>query len=365
MSLFKYFIFFLCLSCSIQGFSQANTEEAAPMPAQGISRFPQLEEKDLSSEKKAASSWEAILQKDKTNQVAWFHYIENTYYSLLPARSRDLNSSGMQKMNAILNELKQIDDDSHAYHYLNYLMKGKSVEGLQSLDLAYQKRPEVRLLDDMLAKAIIERNEGAKKDFSKKLNASGIYNSAILEYNQNVLNSVEQNATLITYGSADTYPLIILQEEFGLRRDVKIICVEWLLNKNYADKIISGLSKVGSESELVKKICDDKKANVYLGLTLAPACYKDIESKLYCTGLAFKFSEQPILSSASVISNWNNLFKLKYIKSNEDINRNYLLPLIILEKNASNAQQKKEYSDLIELLKAQVSNPKKINQYRD
>ncbi len=366
MSLFRYFIIVISICGYLEGFTQAVPGEASPAaPTQLIERIPQTEEKDLSAEKNAVESWEAVLKKDKTNQIAWFHFIENTYYSLLPARSRDLNNSGKQKLNELLNELKQIDDDSHAYHYLNYLIKGKSSDGLQSLDLAYQRRQEIGLLDDMLGKAIIEKNNAAKKDFSKKLNASGIYNSALLEYNQNVLNSIEPNATLLTYGNADTYPLIILQEEFGLRQDVKVICIEWLMNKNYADNIIPGLSKVGSESELVKMICEGTKDNIYLGLTLAPACYKNIESRLYCTGLAFKYSEQPILAANSIINNWKSLFKLKYIKSNEDINRNYLLPLIILEKYAANPQEKKEYTDLIELLKAQVSNPKKINQYRD
>ncbi len=345
--------------------SQAVPEQAAPVMTGGIERVPQLLDKDLSQEKKAANSWEAILQVDRTNQTAWFHYIENTYYSLLPARSRDLNKAGKEKLNGLLNEIKQIDSDSHAYHYLNYLIQGKSTDGLQSLALAYQKRQEDALLDDMLGKAIIEKNDAAKKEFAKRLNAAGIYNSAILEYNQNVLSSVEANATLITYGSADTYPIILLQEEYGLRRDVKIVCVEWLLNKNYADNIIPGLSKVGGESELVKMICESRKANIYLGLTLAPACFKNIDSKLYCTGLAFKYSEQPIQSANSVIYNWKNLFKLKYIKNNEDINRNYLLPLIILEKNTSNGQEKKQYTELIEFLNAPLSDSKKINQYRD
>jgi hypothetical protein len=321
--------------------------------------------KDQASEQQSAEYWKSIVKTDLNNQQAWFQYIHLTYYSLLPQRSNQLSNTALQKLRAIQKEVKEIDDDSHAYHYLNYLLLGKTSEGLESLERAYQKRPEPALYDDLIGKAVIEGDNSAKNAFLKKLRNAGVYNSAVLEYNQNVLNSIEANGILVTYGNADTYPILLLQEEFGIRKDVRVICLNWVDNKNYADKTLAGLSKVGSDRESVEKLCTAFQSSIYLGLTLAPECYQGIQPKLYCTGLAFKYSSLPINSNASVSSNWKNLFKLKYIRDNEDINRNYLLPLIILEKNTADASEKKEYSELIDFLMKSASNSKSINKYRD
>lgn len=363
MKLIKYIIF-LCNTAFVLAASaqSPSTDASTAAPA---TLMLETSTKDQALEQQSAEYWKNIVRADLNNQQAWFQYIHLTYYSLLPQRSNQLNAAALQKMRSIQKEIKEIDEDSHAYHYLNYLLLGKTTEGLEALEKAYQKRPEPTLYDDLIGKAVIEENGNAKSTFLKKLKTAGIYNSAVLEYNQNVLNSIEANGTLVTYGNADTYPILLLQEEFGIRKDVRIICLNWTDNKGYADKLVNGLSKVGSDKERVEKLCEAFQNNVYLGLTLSPECYNNIQSKLYCTGLAFKYSALPINANASVSSNWKNLFKLKYIRDNEDINRNYLLPLIILEKNTADAGAKKEYAALIEYLMKSVSNSKSINKYRD
>jgi hypothetical protein len=363
MILFKQIIVSLLIAITFAAHAQSPSTDASATPTAPVMLETSL--KDQTKEQQGAEYWKNIVKADLNNQQAWFQYIHLTYYSLLPQRSNQLNGGAVQKLRSIQKEVKEIDDDSHAYHYLNYLLLGKTSEGLDALVKAYQKRPEPALYDDLIGKAVIEEDNTSKIAFLKKLKTAGVYNSAVLEYNQNVLNSIEANGTLITYGNADTYPILLLQEEFGIRKDVRVICLNWIDNKNYAERIIAGLSKIGGNKEVVEKLCEVFQNNIYLGLTLAPECYRDIKSKLYCTGLAFKYSTLPINANTSVSSNWKNLFKLKYIRDNEDINRNYLLPLIILEKNTADAGAKKEYAELIEYLKKSVSNSKSINKYRD
>lgn len=363
MKLFKYIIIFCNAALALTAGAQSPSTDASTAPPATL--MLETSTKNLVIEQQSAEYWKNIVRTDQSNQQAWFQYIHLTYYSLLPQRSNQLNGAAIEKLKSIQKELKEINDDSHAFHYLNYLILGKTTEGLEALAKAYQKRPEPALYDDMIGKAVIEDDNSSKLSFLKKLKNAGIYNSAVLEYNQNVLNSIEANGILITYGNADTYPVLLLQEEFGIRKDVRVICLNWIDNKKYADKIFTGLSKVGGYKEVVARLCDVFEGSVYLGLTLAPECYRNLESNLFCTGLAFKYSTQPINSNASVLNNWKNLFKLKYIRDNEDINRNYLLPLIILEKNTADASVKREYAALIEYLMKSVSNSKPINKYRD
>lgn len=313
--------------------------------------------------------WQTQVNSNKQNQKAWMNLFKSTLFQLYPDRSRSLTKEGSEKLKTLLEQMKQHVPDSYAYHYANYLILGKTNDGLASLGRAYTIDQQSEFFDDMLAKAVIEKNQSDIYLFSKKVKEQGNYSSAIFEYNQNVLSSLEKNAVLFTYGSADTYPLIVLQEQMNQRKDVQIINLGWLSHTEYSKYAYSllGVDKpnalnISEEEHLGRLTKSTGNLPMYFTLTLSENAYLPYKGKLYCTGLAFKYSEVKLENIKVLENNWKN-FKTKYITSGEEITKNYQLPLAILSKWSVNNKIKTEAKEKLEKLSVSFPNTT-IQKYR-
>lgn len=300
--------------------------------------------------------WQTIVDYNRQDQQAWMNLFKSTMFVLYPERSRNLNQESFARLHKLLDEMKSVNPNGYAYHYCNYLLQGKNEEGLMSLSTAYAINQQNEFIDDMLAKAIIENNSSEIQRFSSLLKQTGIYGSATFEYNQNVLASLEKNAVLITYGSADTYPLVVLQQEMNQRKDVQIINLEWLTHPQYSVEKYELLKvkapekkDIPEESHLKELLKTTSEFPIYLGLTLSEASYAPYKNKLYCTGLAFKYSEVGVFNIEVLEKNWKN-FKKKYILSGEALSKNYQLPLAVLSKWSVNEKIKQETKQVLEQL---------------
>lgn len=65
----------------------------------------------------------------------------------------------------------------------------------------------------------------------------GVYSDALLEYNQNIILSCEENAILFTNGDIDTFPIWFLQLINNFRKDVSVINLKLLNEPWYVKKI--------------------------------------------------------------------------------------------------------------------------------
>ncbi|MCC6601054.1 MAG: hypothetical protein IT223_10325, partial [Crocinitomicaceae bacterium] len=229
--------------------------------------------------------------------------------------SRNIRKETQLQLDQLLNQIKIKSPGSFASHYASYLNKNKSEESLADLDAAYLLHPEEsELWDDMLFKSVIEGNTQQITAFATKLKNANVYSAAEMEYNRNVLNSLEQNTVLFTYGNADTYPLLILQNLYSYRTDVKIICLEWIGNRRFirqaslwlntdSNKLIAG-NEVATLNNILSGAT---RVPVYLALTLPPSELSKYKDSLYCTGLAMKFCSEPLANLASLSYNWEHL----------------------------------------------------------
>jgi hypothetical protein len=84
---------------------------------------------------------------------------------------------------------------------------------------------------------VIEGDAAGAKKYSLEIAQKNPFDAPEMEYNRNVLNSVEPNAILLTNGNVDTYPIIIDQQISGLRTDITVVCLDWLNNEVYAGQI--------------------------------------------------------------------------------------------------------------------------------
>ncbi len=264
----------------------------------------------------------------------WLNLYLSKRFTAYGEKGRNLNTNEEAELATIINQMKAALGESYEYQYASYLQLNKKDEGLAYLERAYSLNPtNPEIWDDKLFKAVIEENEADQRGFANALVEVGYYSGALMEYNSNVLNSVAQNAVLITYGQLDTYPLMVMQKGYNYRPDVKIICIEWLNSEKYKSQLSKKLGvsvQHWSSQTPVKTIIADLKQPVYVGLTVPPTQLKEIKSQLYCTGLAFLYSMSNINNLESLHYNWINLFAKNFVTNSEPINANYTMALVQL-----------------------------------
>ena len=148
----------------------------------------------------------------------------------------------------------------------------------------------------------------------------------LLNYNYNVLMSLETNAVLLTWGDNDTCPIWMLQDALGVRTDVTILNVNLLSIPEYRSSLFSKLNipglekefKDGATAEASKTIVDHiftnkpKELKVY---TSSPNYKKFTEhiDNLYLVGCVLQYSEENIDNVALIQNNFENVYALDYV----------------------------------------------------
>lgn len=288
-----------------------------------------------------AQSWKAKTESEPHNEEAWLNYFNALRISFLEKSNRKLTSKELNDLQAIGKNVSVYLKNSFADNYIQYILSEKKDDGWSFLLKAWEIRQDPDLIDDLVCYYYIQQNSKKYLEFNQKLLSSNVIPPAFFEYNQNVLSSIEAHATLITYGYADTYPLLILQNIYNIRKDVKIVCLDWIKSQRYQNmlQIEYGLSahSMANESNLVDALLPTE-GYLYFGLTLPSSLIKPYAQNLYCTGLTMKYSPTPVSNVPGLISNWNALFKKKHISAEDDINVNYLVPLSIMKEHFKNSK---------------------------
>ncbi|MCX6295476.1 MAG: hypothetical protein NTX97_05325, partial [Bacteroidetes bacterium] len=65
----------------------------------------------------------------------------------------------------------------------------------------------------------------------------GLYNDFTLSFSKNMLNSCSKNAILFTFGDGDTFPLLYLQSQYGIRTDVLVVNLSLLQTSRYINSL--------------------------------------------------------------------------------------------------------------------------------
>jgi hypothetical protein len=315
-------------------FSQSPAETpAATQVTLGKVKAIEFNELPASTYSSEAIKWEEAVKLNKSDENAWLNLYKSKRYESYTEHSRKINKDKQKELDEIIIKMNESVPNSFGYHYAKYLNGAKSDESFNHLKAAFQINPnEPELFDDMLCDAVIRNNAQDIKTYAEKVSTTGLYNAAEVEYNRNVLNSIEQNGVLLTYGNVDTYPIIMMQQLQNFRKDVTVVCLEWLNNGVYKRQVAQ-LFNIPEKSVAYEKIlATNTGRGVYVGLTLPPDMIRKNGGKLYCTGLTMKYSEVPLQNLESLAYNWEFLFAKNKINTNDQINKNYLLPLVLLKE---------------------------------
>jgi hypothetical protein len=313
------------------------------------------------------ATWQSQVLFDQTDQEAWLNLYKSLRYRNYSERSKAIQPAARKELDDLLLLMDQHVKGSYGWHMAHYLHEEKSDEGWAHLSKAYDLNPdEPDLWDDLLCMHQVQGDFQGAAQFASKLNQAKLFSPAVMEYSRNVLRSLEPNAVLITNGYVDTYPLYVLQYVKGLRKDVRIICLEWTGSQTYVNDLaaVTGVNGVrelrGNGAGILSALTSGQQhAPLYFALTIPPDQLKTFQHQLYCTGLAMKWSAVSLANIDQLLRNWEKLFDKKHLSEPEVLNRNYLIPLVLLLRryeeagDAGKAKAIKELAGVIASLSGQ------------
>jgi len=335
-----------------------------------------------------AEVWWKVIEKDKTNEEAWFNYYKANRYSLMTFKDIDRfdghRNDGWVKESPYLKELDEIVDlieknipNTFTYYRLKKMGYPSNETMFDALQKAYKINPDnPDIYDSFVTYYEMSGDNSKRKEFDEKLYKANEISSGFLAYGYNVLLTLKPNGIIMTFGDNDTYPLWILQDAMNIRPDVIVVNVPLLTDSSYRKIIFKKLNvpnfskeyKDGSTTESEKEIVDyliknsSKTLSLYIGLP-AWKQMKEYENNLYLVGLALEYSTENIDNIALLKNNFENNYALDYIKNRfeydmsasivERMNINYLPGIFKLYEHyklsgdLTHAQKMKELGLLI------------------
>jgi hypothetical protein len=194
------------------------------------------------------------------------------------------------------------------------------------------KRPE--LLGPQLAKALLEGDDQSIGTACAQLKERGGVSQALLDVATDLLLSIDKDGIVFTNGEMDTYPTVVRQRVFGIRKDVLVIDQRLLADAAYRQRMWGQARATGKPPAtvpaFVKGLLDATTRPVFLALSLDPDLARDLEGELYATGIALRYSHQQVENIDLLDQRWPRMNKNLYAGP---LSANYLLPAIVLLKH--------------------------------
>jgi hypothetical protein len=166
-------------------------------------------------------------------------------------------------------------------------------------------------------------------EICKKWFDSNEQSSGLLNYNYNVLMSVDDNGILITNGDNDTYPLWILQYALGIKKNVVVVNIALITVDSYRKKLFEENNipvddfkalEQPSQDKIIQHLITKSGRTVYFANTLSTGYYKAFEKDLYMVGLVFKYSKESFDNMAVIRNNYERNYLMDYLKMNFENN---------------------------------------------
>lgn len=228
------------------------------------------------------------------------------------------------------------------------------------LKRAYERCPTCPdVLEDLALSEEIAGDTVAAARHWRALYDSGVIAPGLLEYNYNVLQSVDEGGILLTNGDNDTFPAWILQRVHGVRDDVLVLNLSlaralprYLASILAAHKVGVDFSFLPADepATFVAGLCSAAAAvrpdvPVFLGLTVAETYLAGVEPRLQVCGLAYAYAERPVDNMARLRRNLGQRFRLDHLEHDwyseaniatgpivGRLNSNYCYPALLLAR---------------------------------
>jgi len=314
---FKYVVFLLVLFIIV---FLINVDSFAQEPEKVYRYCYTQESKEWYEEQ--ARIWELEIKNQPNNTDAWYnYYFANRYatWGMDEKERKDL-------LQSIEDEIGKAIPDSYLYPYIKYYNGDRKIEHLEK---AHELNPSCSdLYWEFIQYYELNGMKLQKKEYCEKLYLSNDIISSLYDYNFNMLNSTEKNSILFTNGDNDNYPAWVLQEAKGVRQDVTILNVHTVfvlkdylklkLNEREIDIDLDVLSTNNNATFLKELVSSIKNKYpdipIHIATTVYDAYKKEINDKLYITGLVYTYSEDQIDNVSLIKKNLEQNLRLDHLE---------------------------------------------------
>lgn len=278
--------------------------------------------------------WKAEIDKNKTNPEAWYNFfaatralknLSNSYY--MPNVDVDKKKEEYKKKcDQIAEEAMKIIPNTFEANHLNF-WNGDLMKESAFLLKAHQISPnDARAFDGLMLYYEVERNRLEQEKFAQKCFSSNLIPAGILNWAYNVLAELEPNAILFTVGDNDTYATWIVQASKQFRKDVTVINTSLFLMDDYRNKLLKelgyselpikafegGLGLEENKTAIFNHVFSGKNP-VYVAATGIETFKEKWGDKLYLTGLAYKYGQEPIDNLSTIKRNVEKRYLLDHL----------------------------------------------------
>lgn len=208
-------------------------------------------------------------------------------------------SQQIQKLNYELIKIKNVNQNAFEYHLYNYKIGNYDFDRIDDLKMAAKLQPNhPEVLKSLGAFYYIQGNTNLLKQQLRRMYSGKHFSTELSDFAKDVLNSMPENAILITHGEDDTYPLLIEQYINNTRQDVKIVSLDHLQSEDFRDK----LKKEGVVIPTGKKInttyfeefVSQNTDNVVIATSVPKSYLNTVSNSINVEGLGFKISKNSI-----------------------------------------------------------------------
>jgi len=324
--------------------------------------------------------WKKEIDRNPQNAMAWMNYYNaNRYANFDNVEAQERKG----KLAQIIKEMGQAVPDSYEYFLLKY-KTDSNLDDISLIEKAYALDPErPDAYYDLMTWYAVKGETDKFREICGKLYQSGDIAPWLMNYNYNVLMSLEPNAILITNGDNDTYPAWLLQQVRQIHTDVTILNISLTTIQSYFENAVKP-KNIDLDYKAIQARAHQKNAAyfpaalmqelgteliekyprypLYFALTVYPAALEPIKENLYPVGLAFRYSKKRMDNIALIKKNLEQNFLLDYLKFDyasdsypgkhlaARINLNYISPMMLLAEHYAlsgdqeNAQHWKKFA---------------------
>ena len=283
-----------------------------------------------------AKAWKSVLDNDPKNGPGWIYYYTANRMARLTDRSRweDARGDYFKNLSDIVGMaqkavpgtfesiyIKLYDNSIDYPDYEKDLLRAWELGGSRA-----------EILDEMVLWYEVKRNVEKRREFSKQWFLSNDIAAGILNYNYNVLQTLDEDAIILTAGDNDTFPLWVLQDALGLKPGVTVLNIFLLTKEDYRKKIFGELQipEIQLKTEdydgkdslavlrkaILTQVLSKAKRPVYLGLTTDTRYYldADIQKDLYLSGLALRYQKKEFDNLGVIRRHFENDYLLDYLQ---------------------------------------------------